>query len=80
MGALLGILQRDPEEVLRGGAATDSDLGARVESLIAERAAARAARNFTRADEVRAELEALNVVIEDGPSGTTWRMGAACVG
>jgi len=76
MGAILGILQRDPEEVLRGKATSDAGFEARVEALIAERNAARSARNFARADEIRAELTDLGVVMEDSAGGTTWRVGA----
>jgi cysteinyl-tRNA synthetase len=67
-GALLGLLQADPASWFKRG--VDS---AMVEDAIAERLAARAARNFARADEIRARLAAQGVVLEDGPAGTTWR-------
>ncbi len=43
-----------------------------IESRIAERKAARAAKNFERADEIRRELHDRGVEIKDGPQGTTW--------
>ena len=45
---------------------------ARVEALIEARQHARATRDFKRADEIRDELAAMKVTIEDGPQGTRW--------
>ncbi|MEX1298360.1 MAG: cysteine--tRNA ligase [Desulfotignum sp.] len=44
-----------------------------VEALIAERTQARKDRDFARADEIRDQLQQMNIVLEDGPSGTSWR-------
>jgi cysteinyl-tRNA synthetase len=46
-----------------------------IENKIAERAAAREAKDFKRGDEIRAELLSLGVEIADTPQGTTWRLG-----
>ena len=75
-GALLGLLQQDPEAWFKqaGGAAVDA---ARVEALLEERRAARAARDFARADAIRAELAAMGVAIEDGAQGTRWSVAKA---
>jgi len=43
-----------------------------IEALIAERAAARASRDFTRADAIRRELAGRDVALEDTPHGTVW--------
>ncbi len=71
-GALMGFLQADPEAWFQGGA--DPELKARVEALIAERIAARAAKDWPRADAIRDELNALNVVVMDSTDGATWRL------
>jgi cysteinyl-tRNA synthetase len=71
-GALLGLLQQDPEAWFkRGSERVDA---ARVESLIEARRLARAARDFARADAIRAELAAMGVAIEDGAEGTRWKI------
>jgi cysteinyl-tRNA synthetase len=44
-----------------------------VEALIAERTQARKDRNFARADEIRDQLQEMNIILEDGPGGTVWR-------
>ena len=67
-GALLGILQQSPETWFRGGADSSA-----IEAAIAERAAAKATRDFARADAIRAELREAGVVLEDTQAGTTWR-------
>jgi len=46
---------------------------AQIEDLIQQRAEARKTKNFSRADEIRAKLQSMNIVLEDGPGGTTWR-------
>jgi cysteinyl-tRNA synthetase len=71
-GALLGFLQADPDAWFEGGA--DDDLKAKVDAMLAERLAARQAKDFAAADRIREELDAMGVVVMDGPEGATWRL------
>jgi cysteinyl-tRNA synthetase len=64
---LLGLLEVSEEQWFRG--AGDESIDARV----AERTAAKAARDFATADRVRDELKAEGILLEDGPQGTSWR-------
>jgi len=72
LGGALGLLQRNPEEFLRGGLPAGWSV-ARIEKMIAARAAAKAAKGYAESDRIRDELLAAGFVLEDGPSGTTWR-------
>jgi cysteinyl-tRNA synthetase len=65
---LLGLLSESADKWCRGGA---DDVA--IEDRIAERAAAKKTRDFATADRIRDELKADGIVLEDGPSGTTWR-------
>lgn len=69
---IFGFLQTDPDIFLQGNVADDFSM--RVEKLIADRAAARAEKNWAESDRIRDELKKLNIAIEDAADGTTWRM------
>ena len=71
-GWLLGLLQEDPETYFQGADTADADSAA-IDALIAERNAARKARNFQRADAIRDELAAQGIELEDLREGTRWR-------
>jgi cysteinyl-tRNA synthetase len=78
VGDALGILANDPAAYLRDRRERlvrrkNIDV-ARVEALMAERAAARAAKDFTRSDAIRAELQVMGIELLDTPKGTDWRV------
>jgi cysteinyl-tRNA synthetase len=72
-GELLGLLQRDPEEWFKGEAPEGGLDGGAIDALIAERTEARAAKDFKRGDEIRDQLAAQGILLEDGPEGTAWK-------
>jgi len=74
LGGTLGILQGSPEAYLQGVPGDAGGLtNAAIESLIVERRAARDRREWGVADDIREQLAAAGVVLEDGPQGTEWR-------
>jgi len=66
---MLGLLDDDPEAWFKGAAADDAEIN----GLIAARDAARAAKDFKRADGIRDQLDAKGIVLEDSAGRTTWR-------
>jgi cysteinyl-tRNA synthetase len=78
-GDILGLFQRAPgdyfreqmrREVTRLGIDEDH-----INRMIRERHEAREQRDWKRADEIRESLASMGIVVEDGPAGTTWRVG-----
>ena len=69
LGACLGLLQGEPGAYLQAGAGLDESS---IQSLIAQRAAAKAAKNFAEADRIRQDLLAQGIVLKDSAAGTTW--------
>ncbi len=67
-GDLLGLLQYDSTAWFRGG-----DDAAEIDALVQARIDARKERNFARADEIRAELAARGLALEDKGGATIWR-------
>lgn len=73
LGGILGLLGESPDAYLQSGGGGDAVDAERIEGLVAERAAARAARDFARADAIRDQLLAEGVILEDKAEGTIWR-------
>jgi cysteinyl-tRNA synthetase len=64
---LLGLLASDSSTWFQGQG------DPRIDALVAQRAEAKKARDFATADRIRADLQSEGILLEDGPSGTTWR-------
>ena len=72
MVEVLGINPGSPQWAAAASGPTEQALASLVESLIADRNAARAAKDFATADRIRDELAAAGIAVEDGPTGTQW--------
>ncbi|MDH3353710.1 MAG: cysteine--tRNA ligase [Chromatiales bacterium] len=69
LGELLGLLQGDPLRFLQGEQGGSEE----IEAMIAARNQARVDKNWAESDRLRDEFQAMGIVLEDGPDGTTWR-------
>ena len=78
VGSVLGLLELSPSGYLQSvqqEAVQSSGVDpAEIDGLIAERAQARKDKNWGHADEIRDLLAEKNIVIEDSPEGTTWKV------
>ncbi len=78
IGGILGVMQGDPAAYLarrRERACRERKIDpVQVESRIADRAEARKAKDFAKADQIRQDLAAMGVQIMDTPAGTTWKV------
>jgi cysteinyl-tRNA synthetase len=72
-GRFLGFLAATPEAWFAGSPTPDGLDSLVIDDLVAQRLAARKARDFAEADRIRDRLKAQGVLLEDGPQGTTWR-------
>jgi cysteinyl-tRNA synthetase len=78
IGSILGILTESPKAYFdkKKSAAVDKKSidTAMIDQMIKEREQARKAKDFSKADEIRKELENMNVLLEDRPDGTVWKI------
>ncbi|MCU1441048.1 MAG: cysteinyl-tRNA synthetase [Rhodoglobus sp.] len=72
MTEVLGFNPLAPEWRTAASAPTERALASLVETLISDRNAARAAKDFATADRIRDELAAAGITVEDGPTGSHW--------
>ena len=75
-GALIGLLQQTPEQWFCRGLPQGGTDACAIEALLAERQQAKKARDFTRADAIRATLAAQGIEIEDTAGGTRWKVAS----
>jgi cysteinyl-tRNA synthetase len=74
LAALLGLLQDEPDQFLKGGAGDDGISAEQIEQLIDDRKTAKANKDWAQADSIRDQLKAQGVVLEDVAGGNTiWR-------
>jgi cysteinyl-tRNA synthetase len=73
LGGVLGLLQRNPQEFLQGGAGESGLSDTNIDALIEARIAAKKAKDYAEADRIRKELLDAGIVLEDTPQGTSWR-------
>jgi len=71
LAKILGFLQQDPEKFLQGKAHNPAE----IEALIEARRIARENKDWSKADEIRKQLDDLGISIEDTSKGTLWRVG-----
>jgi cysteinyl-tRNA synthetase len=72
-GYLLGLLQRDADTYFKGSSSNTGLDETTINHLLAERDSAKLAKNYARADEIRNQLTAANIELEDTKDGTRWR-------
>jgi len=72
LGGVLGLLQDDPQAYLQRGAGAQAPNTTDIEEQIAQRAAAKQAKDYARADAIRQALLEQGITLKDSPSGTTW--------
>ena len=70
LGGYLGILQNNPEDFLKQGVQLSDK---EIDQKIKDRNLARSKKDFALSDQIRNELEAHGIILEDSAEGTSWR-------
>ncbi len=75
LGTVLGLLQDDPQTFLqaKSDSSTDDLDEVAIQNFIDERVAAKSAKDYEKADQIRDHLQSLGISLEDTPQGTIWR-------
>lgn len=75
LGAILGLLNQNPEQFLKGEGGDDGLSDDEIDQLIEARATARANKDWAESDRIRDLFAEQGIVLEDGAGTTTWRRG-----
>ena len=70
---LYEVITQNPEQWFKDAGSSTEISSEAVEKLIAERKQAKLDKNYARADEIRQELSAQGIILEDSRAGTSWR-------
>ncbi len=73
LGDILGLLKQSPDAFLKSSVTDELNDSDQIEALIIERNQARADRNWSRADDIRDELQQKGIILEDKDGKTGWR-------
>lgn len=73
LAQVLGLLQGDPEEFLRGHASDDGLSDEKIDELVQQRVEAKQNKDWATADKIRDDLKEQGIIVEDGPEGSSWR-------
>jgi cysteinyl-tRNA synthetase len=73
LGNILGLLELNPQAYLRGEAGEGDVTDADIDVLVQQRHQAKLDRNFALSDQIRDQLKAMGVVLEDSKEGTGWK-------
>ncbi|HKZ46990.1 MAG TPA: DALR domain-containing protein, partial [Thermodesulfobacteriota bacterium] len=76
MGSILGVFNKTSDEYFQEKKSRSNIPADEIEKLIAQRNEARKTKDFTKADEIRKELEEKGILLEDTSKGTIWRIKA----